>query len=164
MTSVKDIAADTGFSVPTVSAVLGGRADKIGIKEETRSRIREAARRLNYRPNLAARGLRTRQTFTIGLMFYSPRELLYAEMLTAMQVALARHGYAAICAFWKDSATARDAFKAVIDRGVDGLISCHDDTSLLPEEVPAILFEQRHPRYDSVVRDGERAPPPRWQW
>lgn len=154
---MKDIAGEAGFSVPTVSAVLGGRADKLGIKAETRRRIREAAKHLNYRPNLAARGLRTNRTYTIGLMLHSPRELIYAEMLSAIQARLLAHGYAGICAFWNDMDEARTAFRAVLDRGVDGLISCHDDLTLLPENLPTVLFQQRHPRCDSIVRDGEES-------
>jgi DNA-binding LacI/PurR family transcriptional regulator len=155
MTTLKDIAGEAGFSVPTVSAVLGGRAEKLGIKAETRTRILKAAQRMNYRPNLTARGLRTRRTFTIGLMLHSPRELIYAEMLSEIQSRLLAHGYAGICAFWKDMAEARAAFRSVLDRGVDGLISCHDDLTLLPNDIPTVLFQQRHPRYDSLVRDGD---------
>ncbi|NLL84689.1 MAG: LacI family transcriptional regulator, partial [Lentisphaerae bacterium] len=51
----------------------------------------------------------------------------------------------------------RTAFRAVLDRGVDGLISCHDDLTLLPDDIPVVLFQQRHPRCDSIVRDGETA-------
>lgn len=155
MTTLKDIAGEAGFSVPTVSAVLGGRAEKLGIKAETRTRILKAAQRMNYRPNLAARGLRTRRTYTIGLMLHSPRELIYAEMLSEIQARLLAHGYAGICAFWNTLEEAQAAFRAVVDRGVDGLISCHDDLSLLPPDLPTVLFQQRHPSCDSIVRDGE---------
>ena len=157
MTSMKDIAAETGFSVPTVSAVLGGRAESLGIKPQTRERIRSAAARLNYRPNLTARGLRSRRTYSIGLLLYSPRELIYAEMLAEIQARLLAHGYAGICAFWNNMEEAPAAFRAVLERGVDGLISCHDDLSILPSHIPTVLFQQRHPKCDSIVRDGEES-------
>ena len=46
--TIKDIAADTGLSVTTVSLVLNGKAYKI--PDDTKKRIMEAAKRLNYRP------------------------------------------------------------------------------------------------------------------
>jgi DNA-binding LacI/PurR family transcriptional regulator len=97
----------------------------------------------------------TKRTYTIGLMLHSPRELIYAEMLSGIQSRLLGHGYAGICAFWNNMAQARAAFRSVLERGVDGLISCHDDLTLLPKDIPTVLFQQRHPRRDSLVRDGD---------
>lgn len=155
MASMKDIASEAGVSVPTVSFVLSGKADSVGINELTRAKVRRVAEKLDYRPNLAARGLRTKRSYVIGLMMFNPRELLYAEILTEIQALLLPHGYAGICAFWNTMEEARTAFRAVLDRGVDGLITCHDDLSLIPADMPAVLLFQKHARFDSVCRDGE---------
>ena len=157
MASLQDIAAEVGVSVATVSAVLSGKADHFRISEPMRLKVRQAARRLRYRPNLAARGLRTGQTYVIGLLFNNPRELIYAELLSHIQALLHHHGYAGICAFWETMPDAPAAFASVLDRGVDALITSHDDLSLIPAGVPAVLLFQKDGVHDSVCRDGAKA-------
>ncbi|MGZ0069197.1 LacI family DNA-binding transcriptional regulator [Microbacterium arborescens] len=55
----RDVAARAGVSQSTVSQVFTGRA---GISAATRERVLEAAREIDYRPNLAARSMRTTRT------------------------------------------------------------------------------------------------------
>ncbi len=59
MTSLKDIAAETGLSMMTVSRAL--RQDG-PVSAVTKARVRACAQRLDYRPNLAARSLSTGQS------------------------------------------------------------------------------------------------------
>jgi LacI family transcriptional regulator len=61
---VRDIARRLGVSVGTVDRALH---DKAGIKAETRTRVLAAAESLGYRPNLAARYLRSRQQQRIAV-------------------------------------------------------------------------------------------------
>lgn len=157
MVSLKDIALEAGVSVATVSTVLSGKADSVGIKTLTRKKVQLIAERLGYRPNLAARGLRTRRTYTLGILLYNPRELIYSDLIAEIQALLPSRGYAGICSFWRTMEDAPDAFRVVLDRGVDGLITCHDDLSLIPKNMPAVLFSNRHPDYDSVTRNGATA-------
>ena len=157
MASLKDIAMEAGVSVATVSTVLSGKADAVGIQALTRKHVRHVADRLGYRPNLTARGLRTKRSYALGILLYNPRELIYSDLVSEIQALLPAHGYAGICSFWQTMDDAPDAFRVVLDRGVDGLITCHDDLTLIPKGMPAVLFESRHPAYDSVSRDGETA-------
>ncbi|MGQ7311121.1 LacI family DNA-binding transcriptional regulator [Microbacterium arabinogalactanolyticum] len=60
-----DVARAAGVSQSTVSFVLTGRA---GISEATRERVLRAAAELNYRPNLAARSMRTRRTGRLAVV------------------------------------------------------------------------------------------------
>lgn len=64
MAGVKDIAAMAGVSPSTVSIVVNGKSDERSISEATRARVWEAARKLDYKPNIAARRLRNRQEET----------------------------------------------------------------------------------------------------
>jgi DNA-binding LacI/PurR family transcriptional regulator len=157
MVSLKDIALEAGVSVATVSTVLSGKSDSVGIKTLTRKKVQLIAERLGYRPNLAARGLRTKRTYTLGILLYNPRELIYSDLIAEIQALLPAQGYAGICSFWRTMEDAPDAFRVVLDRGVDGLITCHDDLTLIPKGMPAVLFQNRHPEYDSVTRNGESA-------
>ena len=61
-----------GVSIGTVDRALHGRP---GINEETRNRVLEVAKKIGYRPNLAARSLSTRKRIRIGVCV--PREIRY---------------------------------------------------------------------------------------
>jgi DNA-binding LacI/PurR family transcriptional regulator len=79
-TSLKHIADATGFSMSTVSAVLGGRADQLGIAGATQATILASAKQLDYRPNLHARSLRSRTTNLVGLMVPTLNNRFFSEM------------------------------------------------------------------------------------
>ncbi|MEW9552361.1 LacI family DNA-binding transcriptional regulator [Nonomuraea sp. NPDC050783] len=64
---ISDVARLAGVSPQTVSRVLNERPN---VREETRSRVLEAIRQLDYRPNLMARGLVRRQAHTIGVISF----------------------------------------------------------------------------------------------
>ncbi len=66
MVALKDIATRCGVSVATVSKALNHQQD---ISEETRKRIRQAAKEMGYTANSAARTLKTNRTNNIGLLF-----------------------------------------------------------------------------------------------
>ncbi len=65
MTTIKDIAKAAGVSITTVSRALNGYSD---VNENTRQKIIDIARQLNYIPNTLARGLVMNKSKTIGLL------------------------------------------------------------------------------------------------
>lgn len=67
---VRDIAEAIGVSIGTVDRALH---DRPGVRAETRQRVLETARRLGYRPNLAARVLSSSRKLRIAVCF--PRTL-----------------------------------------------------------------------------------------
>ena len=56
---IKEIAQRLGLSAGTVSIVLNGRGDAMRISKATQQRVREAAKEMDYQPNIYARRLRT---------------------------------------------------------------------------------------------------------
>ena len=58
MVTIKQIAQEVGISPSTVSIVLGGKSAERKISKETQQKIFDAAARLGYQPNMAARSLR----------------------------------------------------------------------------------------------------------
>lgn len=66
MVSIKDIAKECGVSVATVSKSLNGHSD---ISKATKEKVRQAAERLGYMPNSAARALKTNRTYNLGVLF-----------------------------------------------------------------------------------------------
>jgi LacI family transcriptional regulator len=65
-TTLKDVAALSGVSPMTVSNVINGRMK--GYNAETRDRVLTAAKRMNYRPDIAARSLRTDKRNAVGML------------------------------------------------------------------------------------------------
>ncbi len=64
-TTIADIAKELGISKSTVSRVLSGKGR---ISTETRSKVMNCVEKMDYRPNLLAKGLATSKTFNIGVV------------------------------------------------------------------------------------------------
>ena len=64
---LQDVARSAGVSKSIASRVLNGDPDLL-VRPETRARVIEAARTLNYRPHAAARGLKRAKTGALGLL------------------------------------------------------------------------------------------------
>ena len=75
---MRDVAALAGVSPKTVSNVVNGG---VSVRPETRARVEDAVRRLDYRPNLSARGLRNGRTGAIALAFPDLATPYSAEMV-----------------------------------------------------------------------------------
>lgn len=75
-TTLRDVAEQAGVSIDTVSRVLNGKGKMKWASAMRRAReIREIAERLNYRPNAAARAIRSARTRTVGaLVRNNPRD------------------------------------------------------------------------------------------
>ncbi len=66
MVSMKDISAECGVSIATVSKALNDHKD-IGV--ETKAYIRRVAKEMGYFPNSAAKTLKTKRSYNIGVLF-----------------------------------------------------------------------------------------------
>lgn len=66
--NLKELASHLGLSTTTLSLVLNESPQAHSIPAETKTRIFEAARKHNYRPNYLARSLRVQKTRTIGVL------------------------------------------------------------------------------------------------
>lgn len=82
MAQIKDVAKLAGVSVASVSRVLAGLPV---VSEPTRKRVLEAVKELDYRPDLAARRLRSRRSDTIGLVVADIRNSFFTEVSRAVE-------------------------------------------------------------------------------
>lgn len=82
MATLKDVAKETGLTVNTVSRVLNNRGY---ISEETRKKVYEAMKKLNYRPNEVARSLSKQTTNTIGVIVPHIRHPYFAELISNLE-------------------------------------------------------------------------------
>ncbi len=93
--NIHDLARHLNISIGTVSRALNGRAD---VKAETRQRVLDAARKLNYSPNQSGRNLRRGATQSVAFMLHPhPGDQQYGEpffipFITGLQAKLAEYG------------------------------------------------------------------------
>jgi LacI family transcriptional regulator len=95
---LKHLAEALGLSLMSVSRALNGHP---GVSDETRGRVRRAAREMGYRPNLAARALVTGRTHTVALWMTQLAPPYYARVIQAVQAHTEAAGYETL--LWKTS-------------------------------------------------------------
>ncbi len=88
----RDVARAAGVSQATVSLVLGDKW-RGRVSERTASAVREAARELGYRPNLAARNLRLGLTRSALLVVPALTNEYFARVYTGVERVAAEHGF-----------------------------------------------------------------------
>ncbi|WP_245936407.1 LacI family DNA-binding transcriptional regulator, partial [Streptomyces cahuitamycinicus] len=91
----RDVAQAAGVSQAAVSLVLGDKW-RGRVSEATAERVREAARDLGYRPNLAARNLRLGRTRTVLLVVPALTTEFFAGVYTGAARVAAEHGFGAV--------------------------------------------------------------------
>src|SRR5690349_9088694 len=119
MATLMDISRRVSLNPATVSKVLSGQPC---YSEETRLRVQEAARDLNYRPNLTARGLRGNKSYLIGVMDDKVNTQLLAALLDGIQSATAVRRYAPIVFVHKNGEVQDQNVALCLDRHIDGLL------------------------------------------
>ena len=140
-----DIAFLAGVSQPTVSRALRGSPV---VSLETRKRIEEIARQLNYRVDKNASNLRSQHSNTLALLLFEDPTLddsqinpFFLSMLGSITRACARQGYDLLVSFQQLSGDFRQDYED--SRKADGLILLgYGD------------FEEYRPRLDRLVESG----------
>jgi len=145
-TRLKDIADDLGVSVVTVSKVLRGKSD---VGEETRRRVLERMKALNYRPNMLARGLASGRTHTVGLVVPDLVQPFFAEFAKSLASVLRERQYALILASSEEAPEIEtQEIRTLILRGVDVLLlaSCRTglrhSTEVSDGTIPCLLVDR----------------------
>jgi DNA-binding LacI/PurR family transcriptional regulator len=90
-------------------------------------RIRAAAERLGYVPNLAARALATRRSGLVGILLYSATEPLAAAFVDALDDPLRREGMVIVLARVEGPGQSLTGVRELLSRGVDAIL-CWDAT------------------------------------
>jgi LacI family fructose operon transcriptional repressor len=93
MASIKDVAEAAGVSTATVSRVL---SNGLHVRPEVRERVKAAVERLDYRPNLVARSLRSQQSTTIGLIVSDIRNPFFTSLSRAVEDTMYEQGFSVL--------------------------------------------------------------------
>jgi len=142
--SLKELAARLGLSSATVSLVINRSPGAKSIPPGTQERVREAAREFNYRPNLMARSLRQKRSFTIGVMVPEVSEGYAALVLSGIEDHLLQEGFFYFVVSHRHRADLLEEYPALLQqRAVEGLIAV--DTILKDSHaIPAVAISGHH--------------------
>jgi LacI family transcriptional regulator len=143
---MKDIARELGVSVVTVSKALRNHDD---ISEETRARVLQRMRDLNYRPNLAARALVTGRSFIVGFVVPGLLHSFFGEIAKGLTNVFRKKGYGLVMSTSEeDPELEQQEIEQLLARRVDALIVASTQVSLASFErieeqnVPYVLIDR----------------------
>jgi DNA-binding LacI/PurR family transcriptional regulator len=141
-----DVARLAGVSQQTVSRVLN---ESPHVRADTRQRVLDAMRKLEYRPNSVARALVTGRSKTLGVVSFDTT--LYGPASTLFGIERAAHdaGYFVSIVSLRslDRASVLSAVGRLRDQGVDGILVIAPQESAvqalvnLPQDVPIVAAE-----------------------
>ena len=157
----KDIARKLKISQSTVSRALRGDPR---VAADTMARVLEAARQMNYTPNLAARSLITRRTGTVGVVVSDITNPFYPELIDILHNELALAGFRTILFNERTDASVEQHLGDLVNgAAVDGLVyvSATLDAPLPGRgrrDIPIVLVNRyiESTQADTVVADNHR--------
>jgi DNA-binding LacI/PurR family transcriptional regulator len=156
--SLKILADYLGLCPATVSVVLNNVPGR-SIPQETRERVRAAARKFNYQPSLLARSLRKQRTFTVGVLVPELSDGYHTLVMSGIGDHLMREGFFYFSAHHRHKPDMIEEYpRLLMGRGAEGLITI--DTALeheLPIPVVAVAGHKKIHGVTNVVLDHRRA-------
>ncbi|MDZ7276727.1 LacI family DNA-binding transcriptional regulator [Pantoea eucrina] len=147
--SLKAIAAALGLSVTTVSRALNGYDD---VADVTRKRVEQEAALRGYRPNAAARRLKTGRANAVGLVFpvstASLNDSYYSDMLLTLDQRLAQHDIDLMILPEKPQDQLRPPMRMLRSGALDALIMTHTT----PYDLRLVRLQQKGYRFLTLGR------------
>lgn len=164
-TSLKDLASELGVSIATVSRALRSSPE---IGKEMQQRVKDLAKKMNYRPNPFAQSLRKEAPKVIGVVVPNLVTHYYAAVLDGIEDEARRMGYSVISANsherFEDEAQAIDNF---INMHVEGIVACLAQNTtdyshfeqLSEMGIPLVFFGRTcmTDKFSSVMANGDEA-------
>ncbi|MFF4546243.1 LacI family DNA-binding transcriptional regulator [Streptomyces sp. NPDC001435] len=140
----RDVAQAAGVSQAAVSLVLGDKW-RGRVSEATAERVREAARELGYRPNLAARNLRLGRTRTVLLVVPALTTEFFAGVYTGAARVAAQHGFGVVLYPSPEGiGPARDPFasaQAALDGVIASSMAADALTAIRGDQLPLVMLD-----------------------
>ncbi|MBN0045410.1 LacI family DNA-binding transcriptional regulator [Streptomyces actuosus] len=140
----RDVARAADVSQAAVSLVLGDKW-RGRVSEATAQRVRDAARRLGYRPNLAARNLRLGRTRTVLLVVPALTTEFYGGVYTGAARVAAEHGFGVVLYPSPEGiGPARDPFasaQAALDGVIASSMAADALTAIRGDQLPLVMLD-----------------------
>jgi DNA-binding LacI/PurR family transcriptional regulator len=157
--TLKAVAKHLGLTPGTVSAVLNNSPAARSIPENTRKRVTDAARELNYRPNFLARSLRVQRTFTVGVIAEEIGDTYGGSIVSGIETYLRDNDFFFLTVAHRHDPKLLQTYSQLLaSRGVEGIITI--DTSI--DEEPtlptvAVAGHQKVENVTNIILDHRRA-------
>jgi LacI family transcriptional regulator len=142
----RDVAEAAGVSQSTVSIVLAGKWTG-RVSPHTAGVVRQAAERLGYRPNLAARNLRLGQTRTVLFVVPTLTSPFFGAVYTGAARVAAARGFGVVVYPWPDKSDDTGSPLFAGWKEMDGLLASSMVTGALadlaaaPDELPLVMLD-----------------------
>lgn len=147
-TTIHDIAKELNIAASTVSRALN---DNPLISEATRQKIKAAAERMGYRPNVLAANFRTKRTNTIGVIVPLINRHFFSSVISGIEDVAYQQGFAVTISQSNDNFQKEDKIAhTLFANRVDGLILSiametqnYDHLRLFSDrKIPLVFFDR----------------------
>jgi DNA-binding LacI/PurR family transcriptional regulator len=145
---IQDVARLAGVSTTSISNFLNNRMEQM--RPDTRLKIQQAIAQLGYRPNSAARQLKTGVAAMVGLLVPSLANQFFGALACAIETAAARHGCQVMTfSTFRDPDRERAVTADLLAYGAQGIVtgSALNDTdhlATIATRCPVVAFDIRH--------------------
>ena len=157
--SLKALAEYLGLSSATVSLVINRSPGAKSIPKRTQDRVLAAAAELNYRPNLMARSLRQKRSFTIGVIVPEISEGYAAMVMSGVEDYLLQEGYFYFVVSHRHRKDLIEEYPNLLrQRAVEGIIAVDTmGSETFPLPTVSISGHRSSPKVTNIVLDHHRA-------
>lgn len=162
--TITDVAKHANVSKSTVSQYLNNRFDYMG--EKTKERIAQSIKELEYKPNIVARSLKQKTTFTIGVIVANMLHVFSTQVLRAIEdVCHAQDYHVIVCNSDDDPEKEKKYIEMLHAKQVDGLILFPTGEnkvlykSMVNEQFPLVFMDRfvEGLNIDSFLIENEKA-------
>jgi len=158
--NLRMLAEHLDLSQTTVSLVLNDSPSAKSIPTETRDRVKEAAQRLNYRPNYFAKSLRQSRSMSVGVLAPDLSEGYFTRVMSGVvqELTAAQYFYFTACHDWNRELIEQYP-RMLVERAVDGflLLNTPADEIHVPVPVVAISAHSAVENVTNIVLDHHSA-------
>ena len=159
--TLKDVAKKAGVSVAVAGRALGNYGY---VSEENKIKVLKAAQRIGYKPDILARSLRKKKTYSIGVIVSDVTTSFFTSVVRGVEDVASQSGYnVTLCNSDESSEKERGYLEELYKRKVDGIIISPTNKNIayikkiIREGIPVVLVDRKIDEIDTtqVVVDNE---------
>lgn len=139
--TMKDVAKEAGVALGTVSKVING----VSVGKEYKEKVEEAVKKLDYKVNTYARGLKISHTQTITLIIPTLRNPFYAAFANEIEHQVYLRGHKLILCCSEEIPEKEEEYLSLASQSkTDGIIALtySDISNLVPDQIPLVVFDR----------------------
>ncbi|MBI9105469.1 MAG: LacI family DNA-binding transcriptional regulator [Spirochaetales bacterium] len=145
MATIIDVEKESGVSKSTISRFLRGMT----VTEENRRKIEEAVKKLDYKLNPIASGLKSSKTFSVGVIIPDITDSFFPPIIKEFEHCMLEHGYHVILSdYGNEKGKEINQLRILSDKLVDGIVIATSNTrsehikTCLDNGLPVIMLDR----------------------